>query len=342
MSTDGSRGAELPAGLRMYQMIWGFIVSQSIYVAAKLGIADLIAKTPMTALALANQTKSDPQSLKRLLGLLASAGIFRESTDGTFDHTALSLTLCSDAQPSMRDVALMLASKLMWKLWGELFESVLNGEPAFDHIYGAPIFEYLMQHPEEAAIVSSGMTSGSSLDIAAVLAAYDFSKFKKIVDVGGSHGALLAGILSANPSVRGVLADLPPVVAGATLLHDSAVADRCEIIGIDFFAAVPEGGDAYILKWVIHDWNEKDAIKILQSCRRAIPSDGKLLLIEHVLKPTNEPDPGRLLDVGIIALAKGRERTEQEFREILRSAGFSLQRVLSTAGLLSILESSPA
>lgn len=131
------------------------------------------------------------------------------------------------------------------------------------------------------------------------------------------------------------------MVAGATLLHDSAVADRCEIIGIDFFAAVPEGGDAYILKWVIHDWNDKDAIKILQSCRRAIPSDGKLLLIEHVLKPTNEPDPGRLLDVGIIALAKGRERTEQEFREILRAAGFSLQRVLSTAGLLSILESSP-
>jgi hypothetical protein len=342
MSIDGSQGAELPAGLQMYQMIWGFIVSQGIYVAAKLGIADLIAKAPMTVMALANQTKSDPQALKRLLGLLASVGIFREGSDGTFEHTTLSLTLRSDAQPSMRDVALMLASKLFWGPWGDLFESVLNGEPAFDRIYGAPIFEYLMQHPEEAAIVSSGMTSGSSLDIAAVVAAYDFAKFKKIVDVGGSHGALLAGILTANLGVRGVLADLPPVVAGATLLKNSVVADRCEIAGIDFFAAVPEGGDAYILKWVIHDWNDEDAIKILQSCRRAIGSDGKLLLIEHVLKPTNEPDPGRFLDLGIIALAKGRERTEQEFREIFRAGGFSLQRIISTAGLLSILESTPA
>jgi hypothetical protein len=336
------KGLSLPPGCGCTKMIWGFIVSQGIYVAAKLGIADLIAKTPMTALALADQTKADPQSLKRLLGLLASTGIFRENTDGTFEHTALSLTLRSDAQPSMRDTALMLASKLFWKPWGELFESVLNGKPAFDRIYGAPIFEYLMQHPEEAAIVSSGMTSGSSLDIAAVMAAYDFSKFKKIVDVGGSHGALLAGLLTANPSVRGVLADLPPVVAGTTLLHGTGLIERCEIVGIDFFAAVPEGGDAYILKWIIHDWNDEDAIKILQSCRRAIPSDGKLLLIEHVIKPTNELDSGRFLDVGIIALAKGRERTEQEFGEILRAAGFSLQRVLSTAGLLSILESAPA
>lgn len=218
---------------------------------------------------------------------------------------------------------------------------VRSGEPAFERIHGAPIFSYMMAHPEDAAVVSAGMTSGSSLDVAAVVGAYDFSKFETVVDIGGSHGALLAGILAANPGVRGTLADLPPVVAGAELLRKSAVADRCEFAGIDFFEAVPEGADAYILKWVIHDWNDQDAVKILRNCRHAMRRESALLLIEHVLKPANEFDLGRMLDVGVMTLAKGRERTEQEYQRLLQSSGFAVRRVIATGGLLSIIESTP-
>lgn len=341
MDTEHSLDTEAAAGFKIYELLFGFIVSQGIYVAAKLGIADLTAKTPMTADELAAATNMHPQSLRRVLEMLASIGIFSEGKDGRFHNTAMSASLRSDAQPSMRDVSLMLGSSFVWKSWGDLHDVVRSGEPAFDHIHGAPLFTYMMAHPEDAAVVSAGMTSGSSLDIAAVVGAYDFSSFSRIVDVGGSHGALLAGILATNPGVLGVLADLPPVVAGAELLRKSPVAERCEFAGIDFFDAVPEGADAYVLKWVIHDWNDEDALKILRNCRRAIRPEGTLLLIEHVLKPVNEFDLGRMLDVGVLTLARGRERTEQEYRQLLQAAGFALRKVIATGGLLSIVESTP-
>lgn len=235
--------ADAAAGFKIYELLFGLIVSQGIYVAAKLSIADRIAKTPMNADELAAATKTNPQSLRRVLEMLASKGVFTEGEDGRFRNTPMSVTLCSDAQPSMRDVSLMLSAHFVRSAWGELLDAVRTGEPAFEQIHGTPLFSYLSANPEDAALLSAGMTSGSSLDVTAVVAAYDFSKFRTVVDVGGSHGALLAGILGANPNLKGVLADMPPVVAGADLLRKSTVADRCEFAGIDFFQAVPGSGE---------------------------------------------------------------------------------------------------
>jgi len=222
----------------------------------------------------------------------------------------------------------------------ELSATVATGQPAFNHVFGMSFFEYLAAHPDDAAVFNAAMTSVSSVELPAIIAAYDFSGFHRIVDVGGGEGALLHGILSANPKLRGVLFDLPPVVAGAAALRSGAMTGRCEIVGGDFFQTVPEGADAYLMRVVIHDWNDEDALKILKNCRRAVPTHGKLLLIESVLKPSNQPDPGRFNDLTMLVLAPGgRERTESEFAELLRQAGFALTRVIPATGLTSIIES---
>ena len=186
------------------------------------------------------------------------------------------------------------------------------------------------------------MTSMSSVELSDILAAYDFSRFERIVDVGGGHGLLLHGILSADPRLYGVLADQPSVVTGATALRTRTIADRCEVVGIDFFESVPEGADAYVAKHVIHDWNDRDAIRILKNCRRAIRHDGTMLLIELILKPANQPDLARFYDLQMLVMAPGgRERTETEFRGLLGEAGFTLRRVIPTAGFVSIIECQP-
>jgi SAM-dependent methyltransferase len=219
-----------------------------------------------------------------------------------------------------------------------LYESVMTGQPSFDRIHGAPFFKYLDAHPDDAAVFNAAMTSGSYVGVSAIVSAYDFSKFRQIADIGGGHGALLHAILSANPNLRGVLADLPTVVAGAASLRDGAVGNRCEIVGADFFESIPSGADAYVMKHVIHDWNDEDALKILRNCRRAMDPGGTLLLIEWVLKPSNEVDIGKLLDLNMLVNLGGLNRTEPEFQSLLRQAGFSLTRIIP-AGPASIIES---
>jgi len=194
----------------------------------------------------------------------------------------------------------------------------------------------------DAAVFNAAMTSVSSGELSQIVAAYDFSKFEQIVDVGGGQGALLHGILSAYPNLRGVLIDLPSVVTGASVLRSGAIAGRCEVVGGDFFQAVPEGADAYLMRVVIHDWNDEDALRILRNCRRAIRTHGKLLMIESVLKPPNESDLARFNDLTMLVVAPGgKERTEEEFGKLLREAGFSLTRVITATGLTSIIESQP-
>lgn len=225
---------------------------------------------------------------------------------------------------------------------GESCARQLTGQPAVNRVYGKPFFEYLADCPDDAAVFNAAMTAGSEMSVPLILAAYDFSRFERIVDVGGGHGALLDAILSANPRVRGVLYDLPPVVASAAAPRSEGVAARREVFGGDFFEAVPEGADMYILKGVIHDWNDDDALKILKNCRRAIKRDGRLLLIEEVLKPSSQPDPGReFMDVLMLTLVGGRERTESAFRALLQEAGFSLTCVIPTGWASSIIESQP-
>ncbi len=332
-----------PAELRqMNQLIYGFMTSQAIAVAVKLGIADLLKEQRRTAEELANATNAHAPSLNRLLRMLTSVGIFAEDTNGRFQQTPLSELLRSDHPRSARALAIMLGSGFIWQPWGELQQAVMSGQSSFEHVFGGSAFEYFDSHPEVAEVFNAGMTSGSAIDAAAVVAAYDFSRFDRVVDVGGGHGALLHAILSANPKLSGVLADQPAVVAGAATLRGGSLTNRCAITGVDFFTSVPEGADGYIMKWIIHDWNDEDSLNILRNCRRAIRSDGTLLIVDAVLNPPNEPDPGKLMDLNMLVMAPGgRERTEAEFAALLRQADFSLTRVIPTAGTLSIIESQP-
>jgi SAM-dependent methyltransferase len=341
MTDQISQPPELTSWLRMNQLVLGFMASQAIFVAAKLGIADLISEAPRTVDELAHTTKAHAPSLRRLLLMLASIGIFAEDSSGRFRHTPLSETLRTEDRQSIRNWAVLWGESWLWRPWGDLYHTVLTGEPAFHRIYGSSFFDYLAGHPDDAEIFDAGMSSGALTEI---LAAYDFSRFERMVDVGGGQGALLHKILHLNPKLRGVLADLPAVVAGATAALTGAVAERCEIAGIDFFKSVPEGADAYVMKAIVHDWDDVAAIKILKNCRRAIRNDGKLLLMEHILKPPNEPDPGlgRFIDLDMLVLLTGRERTEAEFETLLRAAGFSSTRVIPTTGYFSIIESEPA
>jgi hypothetical protein len=333
---------ELSPSMQMSKSILGFTEPAAIHVAARLGIADLVTKAPGTAEELATATKTHAPSLRRLLKFLASVGIFREDAAQRYQHTALSETLRSDHPESMRDFAIALGSDFCWRPYGALSETIRTGQPAFNHVFGTSFFEYLGTHPEDASAFDAAMTSLSSRDIAPILAAYDFSKFERIVDVGGGHGALLHAILSANPKLRGVLVDQPAVVEGAVALRSGVIAARSEIVGGDIFKSVPEGADAYVEKYIIHDWNDEDALKILKNCRRALDRGGKMLLLEAVLGAPNEPDATRFGDLLMLMLLQGRERTESQFTVLLREAGFVLTRVIPTAGGVSIIEGVPA
>jgi hypothetical protein len=327
---------------RMYQLIFGFMATPAIGVAAKLRIPDLIADSAKTADELASLTNADPLALRRLLRFLASLGIFAEDGAGKFRHTPLSQSLRNDALQSFGGLAIMLSSEYMWRPWGDLHHAVLTGRPGFDSVHGASILEYLAAHPEELAIRNAAMTSISSVELPQILAAYDFSQFKCVADLGGGQGALLHGILSKHPKVRGILADLPHVVGGATILRSKAIAERCEIMGVDLFERVPAGADVFLMKYLVHGFNDVDALRIMKNCHQVMNLNAKLLLVERVLKPLNEPDPGKFMDLQMLVVAPGgRERTEADYRTLLHEARFGLKRVIPTTGPLSIIESQP-
>ena len=332
---------EPPPSARMMQLIWPSpLVVQAIHVAAKLGIDDRLAAGAQSVDDLARAAGAHGVSLHRLLRALSSLGVFAEEGDGRFRHTELSETLRSDHPQSVHAWAVMLGTHFAWRPWGELHEAVVTGTSSFARLYGEPFFAYLDKHPEDARVFHAAMTSGSAGRLPAVLAAYDFRAFEHIADVGGGHGALLHGILSASPKTWGVLYDLPAVVSGAAALQTGPVAARCEIVGGDFFESVPTGADGYVLSHVIHDWSDEKALRILHNCRRAIRPGGKILLIEGVLKPPNEPDPLKFLDVWFIG-GGGQERTESDFGTLLRDAGFSLTRVIPTVRSNAIIEGRP-
>ena len=322
---------------QMMQILWpGALAAQAVYVGAKLALADLVASSPKSVAQLADATHTHSSSLGRVLRALTSLGIFVEDSEGRYRQTALSDTLRSDHPESMRPFAMMLGSHFVWTPSGALEETVRTGQPVFERIYGVPFFDHLARHSDDAAVFNGAMSS-SPRYVAAIVEAYDFSKFGRIVDVGGGHGLLLAAILSANPRLRGVLYDLPSVVAGA--LRQEAISERYEIIGGDFFQGVPAGADAYVLKGIIHDWNDHAALKILKNCRQAIPPNGTLLLVETVLSRATDP-AGALMDMLMMVLTSGRERTESEFRSLLQEAAFSMTHVIRAGGV-SMIESRP-
>ena len=329
----------MPPSAQLLEMIFGFMISRSIAVAAHFGIADLLKDGPKTSDEIALTIGAHPRSLYRLLRALAGAGIFAEAADGRFSLTPLGELLRSDAPESLRGFAATLADEVNFEVWADLPYSIQNGEPVVPHKFGMPWFEWLGQHPIKAKEFHDAMTSLSTGAVAAVLQAYDFSGINKLVDVGGGHGFLLASVLSKYPNMKGVLYDAPAVVAGAKeLLTEHGVAERCETVGGDFLESVPAGGDAYILKHIIHDWSDEECLKILNHCRAGMPAGGKVLIVEMVIPERNVPAVSKFLDLQMLVFLTGCERTEKEYRALLDAAGFELTRIVPTPSTYSVIE----
>jgi O-methyltransferase domain/Dimerisation domain len=325
----------------LFRMATGYVAAQALYVAADLGIADYLTQGALTAQELASKTGSQPDALARLLRVLVAFGILNSDADDRFTLTPIGEFLRSDTPGSMRSAVRHLAGPSTWRAWENLSHSIRTAEPAFDHAWGMSIFEYSKRHPDVSKIFDEAMEGLAALGSGAILAAYDFSQFGMLVDVGGGNGALLATVLRQHPTLRGRLADLPHVVSlAAEALNRAGVADRCEIIGCDFFETVPSGGDAYVLKSILHDWDNTRALKILRNCHRAMKPSATLLLLERVLpeQPTVGAAPRYLMDLAMLVMTPGgRERTPTEFHKLLEAAGFEFHGVTPTGGSYDII-----
>jgi hypothetical protein len=324
----------------LFNLIIGRWVSHLIYVAARLELADHLKHGPRTVEELATAAEVQAPALYRVLRALASFGVFAETKNKRFKLTPLAVTLQKSVPGSMRAAALMLGQKYLEDSWAQLLHGVKSGENPFLKANGVPLFEYLEKHPEDLKIFGETMTNVSSTENPAIAAAYKFSGIRTLVDVGGGNGSLLAAILKANPKLKGVLFDQPSVSARAKQdRHVTAkgIAERCMLESGNFFAAVPKGGDAYIMKRTLHDWDDERCAKILANCRDAMSEKGKVLVVDAVIAPGNEPDRGKLLDIQMLVIG-GRERTKQEFATLFRQAGLKLTRVEPTKCPLSIVE----
>lgn len=325
----------------MLELITGYWQSQLVFVAAKLGIADVLANGPMDAATIAQRVGAHGPNLQRVLRALASVGVFSIDAQGRLGLTALAQTLRSDHPESLRNFALMLVDDYTWEAWGALDHAVMTGGSAFEHVHGLPAFSYMRQHPEKERTFSASMASISAMENSAVARAYAFGRLQKVVDVGGAHGHLLASILRTHGNLRGILFDQPQVIEAAVqagFITAPDVRTRCEALGGDFFTAVPAGADGYVMKYVIHDWGDDGCVDILRNCREAMSADGRVLVVDHVVAAGNRRDWSKLLDINMMVVPGGQERSRDEFRGLFARAGLQLRRVVATSSPLSILE----
>lgn len=314
-------GASRSAVLR--RLVNGYQVTQAIHVAAVLGIADLLGDGPRSSDDLAAASGAHPDALYRLLRALASVGVFHEGEGRRFTLTDLGAGLRSDAPESLAGWAAFVGEAYYWQAWGALLHSVRTGENALRHLHGVDPWTLRARHPERSATFDRAMTSVARQVIASVLATYDFGRFGTIVDVGGGNGTFLAAILAQQPAVRGVLFDQPHVVAGAgPILAEAGVTDRCEVVSGSFFDALPDGGDAYVLKAILHDWEDEDCIRILRTCRRAMAEGAALLVVERELGPPNETPESKFSDLNMLVSPGGREREPEAYAALFAAAGF--------------------
>lgn len=340
--------ASPPPPLALYQMAIGHYFSRALALAAKLGIADLLKDGPRHYSELANATGTNPPSLNRVMRLLASAGVFVEQEGGNFALTPLGEYLRTGVPGSMRSSVLLFAGVGIQDNWKELEYCVQTGEPAFRrNSPHADPFAAIAQNPEQAKVFDEAMASFAPVTAAAIAAAYDFSAFGKVVDVGGGNGSLLIGILKANPNLRGIVFDLAHAADKArNKIAEAGLESRCEAVGGDFFKEVPSGADAYVIKHVLHDWNDERAIAILRNIHRAMRPGGKLLIAEGVYPPLiDQTDVSRgaaANDVNMLVCTGGRQRSEAEFRSIQDAAGFRLMRIIPTPARISVIEGSRA
>lgn len=326
----------------LQQMMTGTWIAQSISVVATLGIADLLRNGAKTADQLASAASAHADSLYRVLRALASAGVFLETDDHRFALTPISECLC-DGPNSSRNAARLTSMPLFWRAWGELLEVVKTGKTGMMLAYGQMNpFEYLEKHPEDGAIFNNAMTEISRNVGPAIAEAYDFGKFRKIVDVGGGHGSLLLSILDRYPNPRGVVFDLPHVVKDARIaIEATGLAARCEVAAGNMFESVPSGADAYVMKAIIHGFNQEGALQILANVRRGITPEGRLLVVDRVVPSGNGRSPSKLADLQMLVMSGGRERTPIEFGDLFKAADFRLQEIHTTAAPQSIVEGVP-
>jgi hypothetical protein len=339
--------------LAMFNSNW---IPQALYVAAELGLPDLLASGPQSSASLAQATGVHAPSLHRLLRALVTIEIVQERADGNFELLPMGTLLGSDAAPSLRAWAL-LVGRYQWQEWGRLLDSIKTGASARQLLAGTAGSQHLEQHPqraaifnaqnpEQAAVFNQAMAEVTRLMTPAVVQAYDFTGLKRIIDVGGGHGELLAAILTAHPQACGVLFDVPRVIEqGRQHLARAGLAHRCACMAGDFFEAVPGGGDAYVLKWVLHNWNDEQSILILGNCRHAMPAEAKLLLVERIMPERLGVSAADQVyargDLNMLIQTAAKERTEAEFRAVLTSAGFHLTKIVPAGGNLSIMEATP-
>lgn len=323
----------------LLNVLVGFWTGRAVYIAAKLGIADLIKDGPKTVDELAPLTGSDPSSLYRVMRALASAGWFEEDAEGRFGPTPFTAAIETNSPVSLRHLAMTELGEEHYPAWENVLYSVRTGEIAFNDRFGMSNWEYWSKHPEHADTFNKGMSDLTALTEPGLIAAYDFSEFDSIVDVGGGRGTLLASILKQNASASGIVLDLPHVIELARQdPATTAIGNRIELVEGDFFESVPAGGDAYILKWILHDWNDAQCITILKNCREAIAPTGKLLVIEAPLPGRNEPSLNKFMDLNMLVMTGGCERTESEYRDLFAAAGFRLQQIIATPTGFSWLE----
>lgn len=341
VSTTTDQQAQQQAFQQVLQVATGYIASTALQVALQLQIADHIASGSTSARDLAAACGANEDALYRVLRTLAMMGIFEETSPRTFALTPSAAAL-RQVPGSLYDMALWLCDPFHFRVYADAMHSVTTGVPAVEKTYGMPVFEYFAKSPELSAIFNNAMTSFSGMVVPAALEAYDFSDIRVLVDVAGGHGGVLTGVLAKHPQMRGVLCDLPHVIDGAgPRIASLGLAHRCQAVACDMFATIPEGGDAYIMKHIIHDWDDERAGVILRNIRRVLPKDGRVLLLESVVAPGNEPDFSKVIDLEMLLLPGGRERTADEFRALFAANGFELTRIVATQSPLSIIEARP-
>lgn len=333
----------LPAPAAMVELIWGAWVAQAVTVASELRIADALAEKPLGIDELAAKVGANPDALSRLLRALIGRGVFRQRRDGRYDLTPLAHTLRWEVPDSMAALACFIGSAQEREHWSYLDDAVRTGESVVPVLRGMEAFDYMSTQPELNDVFNQAMTNFSEMAVAMVTSVYDFTRYGTIVDVAGGHGRLLAGVLATTPNSRGVLFDQPHVVADAgPLLRNHDVADRVQIVEGSFFVTVPAGGDLYLLKHIIHDWPDDKAVEILKNVRAATGDGARLILVESVIPPHDRDFSTKWLDLEMLVGNAGRERTADEYRKLLKKAGFQMTRIIATASPFSLVEAAPA
>jgi hypothetical protein len=328
-----------PPEALLTQIMLGSLAAQTIYVAAKLGIADLLADGPKSVEELAATTKTHAPSLYRILRAAASLNVFTEQENRVFALNPNAQPLLSNVPNSLRDIAIFMGEDWHWQVWGKTLYSVQTGKSAWAQTHGDDVFVYFGMNPEAATIFNRAMSSLTALATVAVVEGYDFSGINTLIDIAGGHGRLLTDIVEANPNIHGVLFDVPHVIEGAREnVAKSKAADRIEFLSGDFFVSVPAGGDAYLMKHIIHDWDDERAVTILQNIRKAMNPKGRVLLVESIIAEGNNQDFGKLMDIEMLVSPGGKERTAAEYAELFGRAGLRLTRIVPTKSAYSVIE----